>query len=74
MLRQGRRGHLICRPAHIEANASELAPVEGLQQGIFVDQLPPCCIDEISLGLHQRQSLGIDQIFGLRGSGARQTT
>ena len=71
MLRQGRRGHLICRPAHIEASAGELTPVEGLQQGVFVDQLPSCCIDEISVWLHQRQSLGVDQIFGLRGRGGQ---
>ena len=44
----------------IEAGAGDLAALDRLDQGVFVDDGPPRGIDEIGARLHVGQCLGVD--------------
>ena len=69
---QGRIGRQGLLGVHVQGSAADHAVLHGLGQGRFIHDAAAGTVDDAGRGLHGRQQLGVDQVFGLGGAGQVQ--
>lgn len=53
---------------HIKSGPGDGSVFQGIEQGFFINDASPCGIDEDTIPAKSLQDIGIDDVFGSRGS------